>query len=175
MITYQPLFYPFNETSAVDQSGSVGWMAGYRSLRTRSRPPLKEVKQHCDRWMAEWEAGRTPKLPQDEREEAEEPSKGTAQDGEEDGGGWTVVSRGGQHGRSATATTTISTQPQSKPRGADPYAQSSMADRDASAAVKVMKRNFAKTLSEPELADEESSSKKKRRGGQLNIGFYRGL
>ncbi|KAA1120245.1 hypothetical protein PGT21_037306 [Puccinia graminis f. sp. tritici] len=168
MASHQPVFFPFTEADddgrLLDNTYSDGWMASYRNRRRRCRPELKRVKEHCDRWMEDWEAGRTPKLPQDEREP--EPSNGMmgGHDGQEaeDGGGWTVVSRGGKHGRSATTTattTTISSQPQQKARGADPYAQSSMADRDASAAVKVMKRKFAKTQAINNLKsnDEEPS------------------
>ncbi|KAI9628291.1 hypothetical protein H4Q26_018130 [Puccinia striiformis f. sp. tritici PST-130] len=174
-----PIHHGINHSDDTSLAGSSsdGWMARYRTRRSICRPELKEVKEYTDRWMAAYESGQVPPLPQDE-EDPEEwfgieegPAIGNNDQDQDDGGGWTVVSRGGQHGRSAT--TTISTQPQSKARGADPYAQSSMADRDASAAVKVMKRNFAKTLSAHEIDEEDQSSNKKRRGGQLNPNFYR--
>lgn len=154
------------------KSKSDGWMNCYRNRRATCRPSLDQVKKHTDKWMAAWESGRIPPLPQDVELISQELTSVVQEQDEDDGGGWTVVTRGGQHGRSAT--TTISTQPPSQARGADPYAQSSMAARDANAAVKVMKRNFGKTFANSELdQDDLPSTKKKRIGGELNVGFYR--
>ncbi|PLW10938.1 hypothetical protein PCANC_04780 [Puccinia coronata f. sp. avenae] len=177
--TGYPLEEPYDNNAEEEMEGlKNGWMEEYERRRVKSRRGITEVKEYTDRWMAAWESGKIQALPQDERQPNGDSQVGSGAN-EEEGGGWTLVSRGGQHGRSTTTTTTttattISTQP--KPKGADPYAQSSMADRDATAPVKVMKRNFTKTLSPSELItdnDTHQSTNKKRKGGQLNVDFYR--
>ncbi|KNZ59851.1 uncharacterized protein VP01_1652g6 [Puccinia sorghi] len=144
-----------------------GWMVGYERRRGRARRGRQEVQEYTDRWMAAWEGGEVSPLPQDPRDA---PSvDATHQDpSDEDGGGWTVVARGGHHGRSAIDSTIPS-----QPTRPDPYAQSSMADRDAHAAVKVMKRTFHKSLSTDFQQSPDNPLSKKRKGGQLDTGFYR--
>ncbi|KAG0148952.1 hypothetical protein CROQUDRAFT_669623 [Cronartium quercuum f. sp. fusiforme G11] len=165
-------------------SGSTSWLDRYRALRTLVRPLSELVTFHTDAWMNAFDAGvvtplsslledSEPTRPRDESEALANKSHPVAavnvdqdDDDDDDGGGWTIVTRGGQHGRSST----IPTQHSETRIGADPYAQSSMAGRDAGAGVKVMKRGFAQAFSKEEL---EIQNDRKRKGGELNRSFYR--
>ncbi|EGF99748.1 uncharacterized protein MELLADRAFT_79403 [Melampsora larici-populina 98AG31] len=170
-----PLRWPSLSENDQSNSSKSNWLSKYRTQRKLLRPSHESVKAHTDAWMLASESGvikpislvvKGKSAKKGSGEEEEEESKDEMKVDEDDGEGeWITVTRGGQHGRSST----IPTQPQDS-KGADPYAQSSMAGRDSSAGVKVMKRGFLEAFDKDEL---ESQNNPKRKGGELNTGFYR--
>lgn len=169
-----PLQWPTSSSSSEKKQAS--WLSRYRAQRKTLRPSYESVKAHTDAWMLGFDSGvikplslitKGKNVKKGSEEEEEEEAKDEMKVDEDDGEGeWITVTRGGQHGRSST----IPTQPSQDSKGADPYAQSSMAGRDSSAGVKVMKRGFLEAFEKDSL---ELQNDPKRRGGELNTGFYR--
>lgn len=153
---------------------STSFLSRYKAEYDRTTQSPEDVKLHADAWMTAFESGQIPSL------SASAPSAGASTDvpvdappnADEAGDGeWTLVTRGGHHGRSST----LPTQPLSAlPGSSDPFSQRSMALRDATAGAKVMKRGFGETIKrEREDEAEGGGGRKKRRGGDLVKGFYR--
>ncbi|CAH7686618.1 hypothetical protein BY996DRAFT_4575793 [Phakopsora pachyrhizi] len=190
-----PLRWPCNLSSRDEKlkKTQISWLDSYKAMRKLVRPSIETVKSHTDNWIINFDKGKIPSLPlpnpedsqiEDEELKVDEKMIEDEEDGE---GQWTVVTRGGKHGRSSTTTIPTQTKTNTKSKGPDPYAQSSMSARDDGAAVKVMKRGFAESFKHTDLDDdnddedgeetevgEKNNNKKKRRvGGQLDKSFYK--
>lgn len=136
-------------------------LSSFSDLHARMRPSLSDVRKHTDEWMAAFEKREAiaAALPPVEPSPAQ-PAM-AIDDDESDGGGWTLVKRGGTHGRSLLPT--------------EPGAQKDTAFATGLPSVHVASRTFerkAKLGRQGDVQVDPRVEKKRRKQAELMEGFY---